>query len=425
MRGAFRQHGFPRLYGGLAASMLGDSMMLLVLSMWVKTLTGSNALAGLTFLFMVVPSLVAPLLGVLIDRFRRRPMLVGANLASALVVLPLVLVRDAGDVWIVWLVAFGYGVSFVVVPAALNGLLKELVPDELLVEANAALQTTKESYRLFGPLLGAGLFAWLGGWSVAVVDAASFVVAAAAIGSLRLTEDAPERSEEPVLRQIGAGVRHLLGDRVLGHTLVGVGLSLLVIGFVESSIYALLDAFDRPPTYAGVFVTAMGVGAIGCGLVASRLVRRAGEVTSIVAGLVLFAVAVGGIAAAPSMAIVLGFAGLSGAGLPLMIIGYLTLLQRRTPQAIMGRASTAAEVVMATPQAISLALGSLLVVVWDYRLIFGLVAAVTALGALYIGYWLRGHIAREWRDGSRSGPGSEVGLDPTARVAGVAPGLPD
>lgn len=400
MRGAFRQPGFARLYGGLAASMLGDSMMLLVLSIWVKTLTGSNAQAGLTFLFMVVPSLVAPLLGVLIDRVRRRPMLVGGNLASALVVLPLVLVRDAGDVWIIWLVAFGYGTSFVVIPAALNGLLKELMPDELLVEANTALQITKEAYRLFGPLLGAALFAWVGGWSVAVVDAASFVVAALAIGSLRLVEAVPERSEEPVLRQIGAGVRHLVGDRVLGHTLIGVGLSLLVIGFVESSIYALLDAFDRPPTYAGVFVAAMGVGAIACGLVASRVVRRAGEVTSIVAGLVLFAIAVSGIAVAPSMAVVLCFAGVSGAGLPLMIIGYLTLLQRRTPQAIMGRASTAAEVVMATPQAISLAVGSLLVVVWDYRLIFGVVAVVTALGALYIGFWLREHIAREWRQGA-------------------------
>ncbi|PWN00946.1 MFS transporter [Nocardioides silvaticus] len=424
MRQAFRQQGFARLYGGLASSMLGDSMMLLVLSIWVKTLTGSNAMAGLTFLFMVLPSLVAPLLGVLIDRVRRRPMLVWGNLASALVVLPLVLVRDAGDVWIIWLVAFGYGVSFVVLPAALNGLLKELMPDELLVEANSAVQTTKEAYRLFGPLLGAALFAWLGGWSVAFIDALTFVVAALAISSLPLDEEVPERTDEPVLQQITAGVRHLVGDRVLGHTLIGVGLSLLVIGFVESSIYALLDAFDRPPTYAGVFVAAMGVGAIGCGLVASRAVRRAGEVTAIVVGLVVFAIAVGGIAAAPSMDVVLVFAAVSGAGLPLMIIGYLTLLQRRTPQAIMGRASTAAEVVMATPQAVSLALGSLLVVIWDYRVIFAVVAVVMALGALHIVYWLREHIAAEWRQGA----GASRALaepDPAERVAPAGAAPPD
>ncbi len=116
------------------------------------------------------------------------------------------------------------------------------------------------------------------------------------------------------------------------------------------------------------------------------------------------------------MAVVLGFAAVSGAGLPLTIIGYLTLLQRRTPQAIMGRASTAAEVVLATPQAISLALGSLLVVVWDYRLIFAVVAVVTALGALHIAFWLRdthrGGVAPRCRRSAIHGPGSSASRRP-------------
>ena len=141
--------------------------------MWVKTLTGSNAMAGLTFFFMVIPSLFAPLMGVWLDRVRRQPFLVWGNLASAVMVLPLVLVRDEGDVWIIWAVAFLYGISFVVLPAALNGLLKEMVPEDLLVDANASLQTTKEAFRIFGPLLGAALFAWTGGWLVALLDAAA------------------------------------------------------------------------------------------------------------------------------------------------------------------------------------------------------------------------------------------------------------
>ena len=159
MKAAFTTPGFTRLYAGLTASMVGDSIMLLVLSMWVKTLTGSNAMAGLTFFFMVIPSLFAPLMGVWLDRVRRKPFLVWGNVASAVMVLPLVLVRDEGDVWIIWSVAFFYGISFVVLPAALNGLLKEMVPEDLLVDANASLQTTKEAFRIFGPLLGAALFA--------------------------------------------------------------------------------------------------------------------------------------------------------------------------------------------------------------------------------------------------------------------------
>jgi MFS family permease len=184
--------------------MLGDSIMLLVLSMWVKTLTGSNAQAGLTFLFMVLPSLFAPLIGVYVDRVRRKPILVWGNLASALGVLPLVLVRDEGDVWIIWMVAVLYGVSFIVLPAALNGLLKEMLPEEMLVDANSSLQTVKEGYRLFGPLAGAALFAGLGGWAVATLDAVSFVVAAAAIATIRVAETTPEKDTAHLWSQMGA-----------------------------------------------------------------------------------------------------------------------------------------------------------------------------------------------------------------------------
>lgn len=73
MRAAFATRGFARRYAGLTASMLGDSLMLIVLSMWVKSLTGSNAAAGLTFLWLTAPALLAPLFGYVVDRIRRRP----------------------------------------------------------------------------------------------------------------------------------------------------------------------------------------------------------------------------------------------------------------------------------------------------------------------------------------------------------------
>lgn len=99
MRKAFRQPGFTRLFAGLTTSMLGDSVLLLVLSMWVKTLTGSNGAAGLTFFWMLVPALFAPLYGMYIDRIKRKPLLVWGNVLSALMVLSLLAVGDAGDVW--------------------------------------------------------------------------------------------------------------------------------------------------------------------------------------------------------------------------------------------------------------------------------------------------------------------------------------
>ena len=127
MRAAFRQPGFPLLFGGMLASITGDSLMLIVLAVWVKDLTGSNGAAGVTFFCLAAPSLLAPLLGMWIDRTRRRPALLVINGASALAVLPLLAVRDEGDVWIIYTVAVCYGFSLVAAAAALNGLLKVML----------------------------------------------------------------------------------------------------------------------------------------------------------------------------------------------------------------------------------------------------------------------------------------------------------
>lgn len=143
MRTTFSRPGFTRLFAGMTTSMFGDSVMLLVLSMWVKSVTGSNAAAGLTFLWMTLPAFFAPLIGMAVDRVRPRPLLVWGSAASALAVLTPTLVRDAGDVWVIWVVAFLYGVSVVVLPAALNGLLKELVPEDELAVANSSCRPSR------------------------------------------------------------------------------------------------------------------------------------------------------------------------------------------------------------------------------------------------------------------------------------------
>jgi MFS family permease len=397
VRQVFRQPGFTRLYAGLTASMFGDSVMLLVLSIWVKTITGSNAKAGLTFFFMVIPALLAPLMGIAIDRVRRKPLLVWGHIASGVMVLPLLLVRGPGQVWIIWGVAALYGVSFIVLPSALNGLLKELVPEDLLVDANASLQTTNESFRLFGPLIGALLFVWLGGWAVAIVDSVTFFVAAAVIAALTVHEDRPEAEDAHFWPQLTAGMRHLAGDRVLKHLLVGFALCILVLGFTESAIYALLDAFDRPATFVSVIVSVQGIGAVVGGLSSSWVIRRIGEVAACAVGLTLVAVGVLVMAGTHSIIVVCVAAAVFGIALPLFTVAFMTLIQRRTPQAIMGRVSTAVEVVMAAPQAVSLAVGSLLVVLISYRVIFLVMAVVTTAAAAYVVATLHGQIAADRR----------------------------
>ena len=394
MRQAFRTPGFPRLFVGLTASMFGDSLMLIVLSMWVKTLTGSNSAAGLTFLWMTAPALLAPVLGYVVDRVPRRTFLVAANVASAAMMLPLLLVHDAGDVWIVYAVAFCYGISFIVVPAALNGLLKDMLAEEVLVEANASLGLTREGLRLVGPLVGAATFSLVGGGTVAMVDALTFLVAAAAIAGLRVRETAHDEAREPQRWwvEVAEGASYIGRTPLLLHPTVALGLALLVIGFAESAVYAVVEAFDQPVTFVGPLLTVQGAGAVLAGLVASRVVRRIGEPTTIVVGLALTTVGLAGIVVAATVWQLLVTVLVLGMGIPLIFVAFNTLVQRQTPSRLMGRVSASVEVLVTTPQAISIGVGALLVSVLDYRTIFALMAVGTLMSGGYLATSLRARL---------------------------------
>jgi MFS family permease len=87
-----------------------------------KELTGSSAWAGLVFFCYIAGNLFSPLGGVLADRFPRRPLLVVANLLTAPIVLPIALVHWRGDIWIVYVVIFLYGVTGSVIKAAQSAL---------------------------------------------------------------------------------------------------------------------------------------------------------------------------------------------------------------------------------------------------------------------------------------------------------------
>src|ERR1043165_772933 len=95
---------------GLGTSLIGNSMLSLVAGIWVKSLTGSNSAAAIVSVCAYAPSVLGPVSGVVADRFRRRPMLVVLNLASAVAVLPLLFVRSAHQVWLVDAVVVAYGI---------------------------------------------------------------------------------------------------------------------------------------------------------------------------------------------------------------------------------------------------------------------------------------------------------------------------
>ena len=279
---------------GDLVSTLGDSALWLAMAIWIKELTGSSAAAGLVFFCFAVGSLASPLGGALADRFRRRPLLICANLAGAAVVLLILLVHDRSQVWLIYLVIFLYGLVGSVISPAQTALLPALVPADLLAEANGARQTLNEGLRLVIPLIGAGLFALVGAAVVAVIDAATFLVAVVTLLALRVQEERPERASEAPGQggQLTAAFRFIRADSMLRPITVALALSMLVFGFTESALFSVVTTgLHHSASFVGVLMTAQGAGSVGGGLTAAVLLRRMSATTTALA-LALCAVAV-------------------------------------------------------------------------------------------------------------------------------------
>jgi MFS family permease len=405
MRSMFRLPDFRLLFLGMSTSMIGDSLMLLVFAIWVKRLTDSNGAAGLVILFIAVPHALGPLGGWLVDRFRHRPFLVVVNLASALTLLPLLAVKDASDIWIIYTVAVLYGISSVSIVGALNGLLKEILPVEALATANGALQTVKEGLRLGGPLAGAALFAAFGGATVAAIDAVTFVVAAFATGRMGVREEPRQRAAARWWSEITAGLSHLMAEKALRRMMVATGVSFLVIGINESVYFAVVDqGLHRPPEFIGVLASAAGVGAIAGGLLVARLIGRIGELATTAVGLTACG-AGAGLSMIPLLPPVLTGRAIAGLGLALVVVGFNTLVQRRTPDPLVGRVSVAAETITSGPQIISIAAGAVLVPIMNYRLL--LVVVLTGMLAAAVYLWSGRRLTQQPVPSAEAWPGDD------------------
>jgi MFS family permease len=371
-----------RIYlAGQSLSLFGDASLWLAAGIWVKTLTHSNAKAGLVFFFYALAALASPLAGMVVDRVRRRRVLIAVNLFGAGVVLLLLLVHSAADIWLVYVVMVLYGLTGSLIASAQSAFLTVLLPPELLGDANGLLTTVREGLRLVAPLVGAGLFVVAGGGTVAIVDAATFVVAAVGTLALHIREPRPERVRQPFFTEMAAGFRHVLGTPILRRLAISLAVALFVVGFSETVIFAIVGTgLHRPPSFLGVLLAVQGVGALAGGPTASPVMRRIGEPLLVGIGLALLAVGSVMLVSANLAVVVAGIV-VFGLALPWVVVGAITLLQRRTPAAVQGRAYSAFDMLLSVPQTISIGLGALLISAIGYRTELVAMGAVTAVSA--------------------------------------------
>jgi len=380
------------LFAGQTMNMLGNTAMIIVLGIWVKNLTGSSGAAGLIFLLLAATAFLAPATGLLVDRAPRRSVLVINDTVTALSIALLLLVRNRHDVWLIYVVAGIYGISGLIYRAARGGLLHSMVPDELLGEANGLFSSLSQGMKIIGPLVGAGIYAAWGGGVVAVADIGTFVFSISSYLALRRVRDLARRpAEAKHERRFGseltAGVRHVLANPVIRRMILASTVGFTGAGMIDVAMFSLVDqGLHRPTALIGVLTSIEGAGSVVAGLTIGSMMRRLGEYSVACIGFLLNGA---GLAAASTatLAGATGGAVLIGIGLPMVLVAELTVVQRRTPAELQGRAISASEAIISTPFAIAIAVGAGLIGVVGFRPIYiGVAGGFTVVGLALLPY---------------------------------------
>lgn len=348
MRGLWSLPDFQRLWLSLTMTSFGAQITNLALPLTAALLLHATPLQmGILVALETLPfALVSLHAGVLLDRVRKLPVVVLADLSRgiALAVIPLCAWRGVLSIDVLYVVGFFCGVHNVIGGAAYQVLIVQMAGRTRLVEANAKITLGETSSALVGPGIAGLLIQALSAPFAIALDALGFIGSALMLRSLRVPNDVPA----PVARQsMGAEIREGLALVWNNSTLRSLSLLAAVWQILHHMQIAVLILYAT--RVLGLSAGAIGVtymaGGLGCVIAASvaeRASRRFGMGRVIVLGLFLTALgwqAFGVIGGAPLVATMLLAACmlLFDFGAVIYAINYLSLRQALTPDHLMGR----------------------------------------------------------------------------------------
>jgi MFS family permease len=359
-----RDPQFLRLWAAETISHFGSSITGIALPFVAITLLGAGPLeVAILNLADFLPFLLIGLLaGALVDRLPRRAVLIGGDLGRAGLILTIPIAFLAGLLTLTQLIVVGFSVGVLTVffDVAYQAYLPSLIGRQDLVEGNSKLEFSRAAAGLLGPGLGGLLVEVLRAPVAMLVDAASFLVSALFLttikdraaaadstigGTLKRGDGLTETPAHGAMRrEIAEGLRFVFGHPVLRTIGAATATSNLFssIGGAAFMLFAI-NELQMSPALIGLAFSLGSVGGLVASLVAGPLSRRFGVGRVIVATVALggpFEFAVGlGSAGADALNLLLiaaaGFA-MGGSG-TIYNINQVSLRQAITPEAMSGR----------------------------------------------------------------------------------------
>ena len=330
----------------MTVSLLGDGLYIVAIAWQVYAISNAPSALAIVGIAWTVPQLLLLLVGGAIsDRFERRLLLMlsDAFRGAAIAALGLLAVAGALELWQVVVLVVVYSIGGSVFAPAFTGIVRDVVPRELLLEANALDQFVRPfCQRLIGPALGGAIIALAGAGTAFLADALTFAVSATAFLLMRTRSVPVAEGERSLGRDIVDGISFVRSRTWLWATFGSVTVSLL---FFLGPVYVLMPYVVKNSLHGGaeglgLVFAAGGVGAIAAALLRGHLGLPRRPLTIVYVAWAATAFSLIGYALVDAVweAMLVSFFSL--ACLTTGAIVWTTVLQRSVPARMIGRVSS-------------------------------------------------------------------------------------
>jgi MFS family permease len=354
--GLWRHPDFLKLWGGETVAFFGLHLTALALPLTAAVALDASPLEmGILGAMQTAPSLVIGLFaGAWADRLRRRPILLVANLVRAVVLgtIPLAALLGRLQIAQLYVVAFITGTAGIFFMTAYQPYLGTLVSPALRGEANSRLRFSEALAQIAAPGLGGALVQLITAPLTLALSAFAPLASFLAIFSIRAAEPAPEppAARRSIFAEIGEGMRHVFEHRILQPVIASDAVCTVFDSMVLAVyvLYATRELGIAPGVLGGIVAVGGPLALVGA-LVASRVTRALGLGPTLVAALITAGIgaALLPLAGGPlfvSVALFVGWRGLSGLSQAIYTINFYTIMQTVPPSRLQGRVNATARV---------------------------------------------------------------------------------
>ncbi|OQY26244.1 MAG: hypothetical protein B6I34_00020 [Anaerolineaceae bacterium 4572_32.1] len=392
---ALRYRSFLALWIGQLVSQAGDQFVIIAILVLINRLTDSAVPVGIIGLCFTAPQLLLGLWGgVFADRWNRKTVMIVSDILRGVAVLALTMVHDASQFYILYLITFIMSSAGVFFSPARNAIIPNIVPERLLLAANALIQSSQIIAMILGASVAGFIVDWLGVGFAFIFDSLTFFVSAAAIVIMHIPHRTAVRKQgeaREIWAQLKEGLAFIRRNPFLTNLMVITGQA--TFGFAAIFVLGVMHLGDTLGVDAkgfGILYAVEGLGVVIGGAILTKFLPRIKTNWVVAICMISLGVSIIAFAAAPSYVLVMISMIVIGLSIVSARAALATLTQALVPDEKRGRVESAVAMVIGAATSASTGLAGVFGDLVGVQAVFFAAGIITAAAGVGAGYVLSG-----------------------------------